>query len=188
MTSWLQSDRYFAGAKLTLPGQQRVTTSGIRTASGCLHSRVLAAQPRTPGSASATVCAPAWPRSTPASHPARPARADPRWLLTAFVTNSVASDRRTRTTFRYGNQLAADRLDRLPLNEICPPDLRDRPPKTSIPIQPHSASGTIGNPIARGGPFWTPITPQTGSFFHAESHGPFHICVRAKIARRITPD
>ena len=26
------------------------------------------------------------------------------------------------------------------------------------------------NPIVRGGPFWTPITPQTGSFFHAESH------------------
>jgi hypothetical protein len=25
------------------------------------------------------------------------------------------------------------------------------------------------NPIAGGGPFWTPITPQTGSFFHAES-------------------
>ena len=25
------------------------------------------------------------------------------------------------------------------------------------------------NPIVRGGPFWTPITPQTGSFFHAES-------------------
>ena len=26
------------------------------------------------------------------------------------------------------------------------------------------------NPTVRGGPFWTPITPQTGSFFHAESH------------------
>ena len=26
------------------------------------------------------------------------------------------------------------------------------------------------NPSVRGGPFWTPITPQTGSFFHAESH------------------
>ena len=26
------------------------------------------------------------------------------------------------------------------------------------------------NPIVRGGPFWTPITPQTGSFSHAESH------------------
>jgi len=26
------------------------------------------------------------------------------------------------------------------------------------------------NPFVRGGPFWTPITPQTGSFFHAESH------------------
>jgi len=25
------------------------------------------------------------------------------------------------------------------------------------------------NPFVRGGPFWTPITPQTGSFFHAES-------------------
>jgi hypothetical protein len=25
------------------------------------------------------------------------------------------------------------------------------------------------NPIVRGGPFWTPITPQTRSFFHAES-------------------
>ena len=24
-------------------------------------------------------------------------------------------------------------------------------------------------PTARGGPFWTPITPQTGSFFHAET-------------------
>jgi hypothetical protein len=29
---------------------------------------------------------------------------------------------------------------------------------------------TIVNPIVRGGHFWTPITPQTGSFFHAESH------------------
>jgi peptidoglycan/LPS O-acetylase OafA/YrhL len=26
------------------------------------------------------------------------------------------------------------------------------------------------NSLVRGGPFWTPITPQTGSFFHAESH------------------
>jgi multidrug resistance efflux pump len=25
------------------------------------------------------------------------------------------------------------------------------------------------NPISRGGPFWTPITPPKGSFFHAES-------------------
>jgi hypothetical protein len=26
------------------------------------------------------------------------------------------------------------------------------------------------NPFVREGPFWTPITPQTGFFFHAESH------------------
>jgi hypothetical protein len=26
------------------------------------------------------------------------------------------------------------------------------------------------NPTAKGSPFWTPITPRTGSFFHAESH------------------
>jgi len=28
----------------------------------------------------------------------------------------------------------------------------------------------ILGPIRQRGPFWTPITPQTGSFFHAESH------------------
>jgi hypothetical protein len=25
------------------------------------------------------------------------------------------------------------------------------------------------NPVLRGGPFWTPITPPEGSFFHAET-------------------
>ena len=28
---------------------------------------------------------------------------------------------------------------------------------------------TIVNPIVREGPSWTPIPPQTGSFFHAET-------------------
>jgi hypothetical protein len=30
--------------------------------------------------------------------------------------------------------------------------------------------GSHREPQRRRGPFWTPITPQTGSFFHAETH------------------
>jgi hypothetical protein len=29
---------------------------------------------------------------------------------------------------------------------------------------------TVVHSLVRGGPFWTPITPQTRSFLHAESH------------------
>src|SRR5271166_587956 len=36
--------------------------------------------------------------------------------------------------------------------------------------RPPCSTRAIVNPIARGGPFWTPITPQTGSFFQTESH------------------
>ena len=63
-------------------------------------------------------------------------------------------------------QLTADLLDRLSLNKMCPADLGDRL---------HNQHPKLGSryprehcePHRQGGPFWKPITPETGSLLRA---------------------
>jgi hypothetical protein len=44
---------------------------------------------------------------------------------------------------------------------------------------------TIVNPIVREGLFWAPITPQTGSFFHAESQKHIRVTCGQSVGERI---
>src|ERR1700736_1812149 len=72
----------------------------------------------------------------------------------------------------------ANRLDRLVLGEIRPTDLRDCLPSPTWPPYPPRKTLWTRRP---GGPDWMPITPKTGSLFHADSH----YCLHVTLARRL---
>jgi hypothetical protein len=66
-------------------------------------------------------------------------------------------------------QLAADLLDRLPLNKVRPAYFGDRLHNQ----HPNLGSRYLGStyePHRQGGPFWKPITPETGSLLRASPH------------------
>ena len=64
-------------------------------------------------------------------------------------------------------KLAANRLDRLLLGEMRPTDLRDRLHYQHPQPGPHVPHGSHCGPARPRGPDWMPITPKTGSLFHA---------------------
>ncbi len=108
----------------------------------------------------------AWPHWLATVTPAHPAR-HPSWhrLMFAFVA-------KLRCLRARDLQRPENRLDRLVVNEIGPPYLRDRfhnqRPKTNASDDNRRQSDA---PLSRGS-FWMKITPQTGSLFHEESHSP----------------
>ena len=63
-------------------------------------------------------------------------------------------------------QFPADLFDRLLLHEICAADLCDRL-HDQHPVQASRSSRKAVWMTCPGGPVWTPITPKTGSLFHA---------------------
>jgi hypothetical protein len=81
----------------------------------------------------------------------------------------VASDRKTfRTTFReirISRQIA---LIVFPWTKYAR-RIFATVSTTNIPIKAPVNKGSHREPQRQRGPFWTPITPLTGSFFHAET-------------------
>src|SRR6266581_2689841 len=75
-------------------------------------------------------------------------------------------------------KLAADRLDRLLLNEKRATDLCDRL-HYQLPCPPWKPLWTP----RPGGPDWMPITPKTGSLFHAYSQSTSKAMTAAPVSR-----
>ncbi len=129
-----------------------------------------------------------WSRWPPASAPARPSTAP---ASAHRLDPPVVGERRRLRTDHLAHRVARDLhvphdlLDRLPLDEILPPDPRyrlhdqhpppPRPPKNEVTWTSQAPQ------------IWTPITPQQGSTLHAVPHrgstGPAHARRRASPLR-----
>ena len=152
------------GRSLALP------TAGVapdRVVAACVAKT--RAAPRRPGSAS-DAHAPTCPRSPPEADQFVLPRTDLRlWLHRPFVL-----ERRRTAAHHLPNdlprdpQFAADRLDRLPLNKIARDGSSRSSPQPASQTRPPMKLGSTCGPLRHGGPVWTPITPKTGSLFHAD--------------------
>src|SRR5205823_9856784 len=92
---------------------------------------------------------------------------------TRMYAKEVAPDRRTlRTVLRDTFSSRTISLIDLPRTK-CSRLIRPIVSTTSIPRHPlASPSGSACTSLRNGGQSWTPITPLTGSIFHAETHPP----------------
>ena len=78
-------------------------------------------------------------------------------------------------------QLAADRLDRLPLDEISAADLRDRLHNQHPDISSRATSGALWTPSFRGVPFGRRSAPKRGPYSM-----PIHTWAPGKVGRVLT--
>ena len=69
-------------------------------------------------------------------------------------------------------QIPGDLLDRNALNQMIPADPRDRLHYQHLPPPRPSNYEVRSWTQTKGGQFWTPITPDRGSIFHADQHRP----------------